>query len=331
LPKVFKAAGDESAQTMKSVERHKLETNVLAHGLEVYIERYRSYLPTVIYGILALIAVIFIWSYISNSSAASKSEAWDSYNFAVGSQPMNVEQLRQAAEEFPGTAMQQMADLTWADSQVFMASNQYISNRNAANSALQNANSAYQRVLQTADNDRIKSRAQLGLARVYEMQGELDKAKTQYEQVVGPYAKYAKEQAERLATAESKDTYAWLKTAQAPRPVAPTGPGTPGQRPEFSPGDLTLPNTGATSTTEPGDSKSASETFDALLKDMQKDLKPGEGATDAKKAGQPPASDPNTPPPTGAAPATETKPGESPASTNAEKNTPPAKNPAESK
>ena len=121
---------------MKSVERHKLETNVLAHGLEVWIDRYRPYIATVAYAVLGLIAVVFIWSYISGSSAAEKSEAWDSYNFAVGSQPMNLEMLRQAAEAYPGTEMQQLADVTWADGQLFTASNTYIANRPGANEAL---------------------------------------------------------------------------------------------------------------------------------------------------------------------------------------------------
>jgi hypothetical protein len=295
---------------MKSVERHKLETNVLAHGLEVYIERYKPYVAKIAAGALAFVAILFIWSYVSGSSSAQKNSAWDAYNDAVGSQPMNLEQLRRAAEENPGTKMQQMADVTWADGQVMMASNSYIYNRAAANKYLGDAAGRYQGVLQTTDDPRLIGRARLGLARISEMQGDLDKAREQYEQVTGAYAKYAKDQIERLAKPDAKETYAWLQTAQPPKPVAPLGPGVPGQRPEFSPGEIALPTGAQTSTGEPTDQKSASEAFDQLLKEMQKESKDGEKADDRYKTEQPPAEgkangDAATSAPPAAAPADE--------------------------
>lgn len=274
---------------MKSVERHKLETNALAHGLEVYIERYRPYISKVAAGIAAAIALLFLWSFMSNSSASRRNEAWDSFNEAVISAPVNMDQLRQTAQEFPNTKMQQMADVTWADGQVFAASNNYIYNRAAANEALNKATSAYQGVLKSSDDPQLVARAHLGLARVYEMQAELEKARAEYQQVTGAYANYAKAQAERLAKPEAKETYDWLASAKPPRPVAPLGPGTPGQTPEFTEGDLALPPVGATTT--PGDAKSATETFDALLKEMSKDSPPD----NRYKADELPAADEQPP------------------------------------
>ncbi len=166
----------------------------------------------------------------------------------------------------------------------------YIMNRAAAKEALNKAAGAYQSVIQTSDDERLTDRARLGLARVYEMQGDLDKAKAQYGQVTGSYAVYAKAQAERLSKPETKDTYAWLETAQPPLPKAPMGPGTPGQKPEFSPGEIALPNGGTTEATPGGEQKNASETFDNLLKDMQKDSKSTETG-DRYKNDQAPAGD----------------------------------------
>ena len=37
---------------MKSAHRHELETNVLAHRLESYVERFRPYLSKVAFGAL---------------------------------------------------------------------------------------------------------------------------------------------------------------------------------------------------------------------------------------------------------------------------------------
>ncbi len=271
--------------------RHELETNALAQGLEGYVDRAKPYIGKVAFGILALVVILFAWSYVSSSSSARRGEAWDAYNLAVGSGTSpNLDVLRRAAEENPGTNMQRMADATWADGQVYQASRYYIMNRAAAKEALNKAAGAYQSVIQTSDDERLTDRARLGLARVYEMQGDLDKAKAQYGQVTGSYAVYAKAQAERLSKPETKDTYAWLETAQPPLPKAPMGPGTPGQKPEFSPGEIALPNGGTTEATPGSKQKNASETFDNLLKDMQKDSKSTETG-DRYKNDQAPAGD----------------------------------------
>src|SRR5438067_1932886 len=100
---------------MKSAHRHELETNVLAHRLEVYIMRYRPYAARIIGVLIAIVAVVLIWSYISGTSAARRSEAWDTFNQAVGSMPApNLDEIHRTAQEYPGTKMQQMADVTWA-------------------------------------------------------------------------------------------------------------------------------------------------------------------------------------------------------------------------
>jgi hypothetical protein len=144
-----------------------------------------------------------------------------------------------------------------------MAARDFIHNRQAALESLQRAASAYQRILQTTDNERLVNRAHLGLARIHEMQNELEKSREEYLKVTGGYARYAREQAERLETPEAKETYAWLATAQAPRPRVPVGPGLPGQQPDFSTDDFPLP--GETKDTDAADGASA-ESFDDVLK-----------------------------------------------------------------
>lgn len=273
---------------MKSEHRHELGTNVLAHGLEAYIERYRPYFAKIMGTILAVIALLFLWSYVSGSSDARSSGAWDVFNLAIGSVPPNLEVLRQTAQENENTPMQRLADVTWADGQVFVAAQMYVMNHKAASEALNKAASAYQAVIQSSDDPQITGRARLGLGRVYEMQNDLEKARQQYEQVTGAYAKYAKAQAERLAKPEAKDAYAWLATAQAPMNHPPVGPGTPGKSPEFTPGEIALPK--ATDAAAPGGKQgttpSAAESFENMLKDMQKETKAGDQSKGGAPAGE---------------------------------------------
>lgn len=277
---------------MKSEHRHELETNVLAQRLDAVIHRIQPYLSTIAGVVAALIVVMFAWSYISGSSAARRSQAWDDFNLAVAEVVPDANQLREVAQEHPGTAMQRMADATWADSQVWLAARDYIYNRAAAVEALSKATSAYQGIIQSSDDARLRNRAQLGLARVYELQGKLEEARQEYLKVGGGYQQYAKLQAERLTQPESKAMYAWLESARPPLPQSSLG-GTPsGQRPAFSEGDLGLPGeNGARGVT--GGQSAPDASIDDLLKGLELDLNPPDPKNDryAPTAGEAPAAD----------------------------------------
>jgi predicted negative regulator of RcsB-dependent stress response len=289
---------------MKSAHRHQLETNALAHRLEVYIDRLRPYGSQIAGVLVAIAVVLLIWTYVSNSSASKRSGAWDTFNQNVSATYPNIDEIHRTAQEYQGTMMQQMADVTWADAQVMLASRAYFANRKAANDAMDRALSAYQGVLQSTKDERLTNRARLGLARIYEMQNHLDKARAQYREVTGAYADYAKREAERLEKPEAQETYTWLATAQPPRPQVPMGPGVPGQRPDFSPGDIGLPGMpgpGASRATGPGSGSTgapggASDAFDALFNGpLQPKLKDKE-TDDRYGPGQTPPADGNTKP-----------------------------------
>jgi tetratricopeptide (TPR) repeat protein len=274
---------------MKSAHRHELETNVLAQKLELYIERWKPYGSWIMGALIAVILAILIASYLAGTSSARRSEAWDAFNQAVTSTPPRIDDLHRAASENPGTPMQQMADITWADSQVFVAARGYLANRAKSLEMLGKAESTYESVLRSTSDADLKERAHLGLARIYEMQNKLDKAKEEYGKVTGAFAAYAKVQAERLAKPETEEAYAWLATAQLPLPKAPAGPGIPGQRPEFSPGEMNLPAASGPAAAPPKaeDTKAANDAFDALLKSLKDDAKKSETA-DRYKEGEAP-------------------------------------------
>jgi predicted negative regulator of RcsB-dependent stress response len=279
---------------MKSEHRHQLETNWLAKRLDVAIERFRPYASTIAGVVLALVVIMFLWSYIAGSSSARQSEAWDVFNLAVAEPMPDIEQLRQVAQEHPGTTMQQLADVTWADSEVLKASHNYIYNRSAAMEALAKATSAYQGVIHSSQDERLRNRAQLGLARVYELQGKLDEAREAYLKVAGGYGRYAKLQAERLAKPEAKEIYAWLENARPPLPRAPMGPGTPGQRPLFSEGELALPGgVVPPGSTAPDGSPAQGQSIDDLLRGLELDFgtPPPEGADRYAPDATPPATE----------------------------------------
>ncbi len=294
---------------MKSAHRHELETNALAHRLELYIERYRPYMGQIIGVLLAIAALILIGSYLVGASSTRNSGTWDTFNQAIMASPPNLDELHRAAQEYAGTPMQQIADLTWADAQVYIATRTYLADRPKALEILTAATSAYESILQSSKDQQLVSRARLGLARIYELQNKLDKAREEYGKVAGAMAPYAKAQVERLNKPEAQDTYAWLANAKLPLPKAPAGPGVPGQRPEFSPGEINLPTAGPAAAPKPEDTKAANEEFDRFLKSLKDEAQ--KDAPDRYKDGEKPA-DEAAPPAKDAPPAdaekTETKP-----------------------
>jgi len=301
---------------MKSAHRHELQTNALAQQLDVAIDRTRPYISTILGVIVALALGALAWSYFSNASEATHSDAWNQFNLAVGAAPPNLDALHQSAQEYPGTKMQELADITWADGQVYLASESYLYNKRASRDALDRAASAYQSIVQTSDDKRLVNRALLGLARTYELRGDLPKAEETYLKVGGGYADFAKDQAERLKKPESKEVYAWLEKAEPPRTAAPVGPGVPGARPEFSAGDLSLPEGGAEQAV-PTAPASGSE-FDELIKGLGTlpSSTPGtEQATPPASTETNPLTNPITPTDPATTPSTETTPSETPTGT----------------
>jgi hypothetical protein len=254
---------------MKSEHRHELETNALAVRVSDFLDRVQPYNSLIVGGLLALAVLFFAYSYFSSETVARQSAAWNSYNSAVEGMLPDLTTLRQSAEEYPDSPMQQWADITWADGQVWMASRAFIQNRSAALEALSRAEGTYQSLLKESNDVQMQGRAHFGLGRAHEIRGDVDKAKTEYLATKGAFAKLAEQRAKQLEEPEAKEVYAWLATAEAPR-RAPTGGGIPGNRPGFAPGDLDLPTAGTT-TTDPGAAMTVEDLFKGIGETGDKD------------------------------------------------------------
>lgn len=248
---------------MKSEHRHELETNWLAHHTAIWLDKIQPYYSLIAGGVLTVAIVMLAYSYFGGESAARQDAAWNQYNLAVEGYIPNLDRLHESADEFPDSPMQQFADITWADGQLAIASQYFVQNRVAANEALNRASGEYQSLLQASEDERIKDRAHFGLGRVYELQNELDKALAEYRLVKGGFSVLAEERIKQLEKQDTKDAYAWLATAEGPRRTAPLGPGTPGQRPGFSPGEIALP-----SATSGGEDTGAKISIDDLFQGL---------------------------------------------------------------
>ncbi len=253
---------------MDSEHRHELEENELAGWLTEKVEWVQSNLPLIVASLIALIAAVAGWAAYANNAEAKRADSWRTFTLAVEGVRPSLEALQQAADENPGTEVEQWARVTWADGRLWQGANVYLRDRTQAEEALAEAEATYKTLL-SAKNPEIADRATYGLARILEMRGDLEAAREQYSRVGGPFAEIAAARAEALGSDRVKASYAWITQTTA----APSGP-TTGERPDLTPDDIALP--GASDETADPDA-----TLDALLEDIAADVEkePSEEAT----------------------------------------------------
>ncbi|WP_425399685.1 hypothetical protein [Aeoliella sp.] len=234
---------------MKSEERHELETNSLAKLLTTAGEKLGPYSSYIVYGVLGVAALWAIISLTTNSVRSKKDQQWDSYTIATLPGKYDALALRTAADEHSGEAVGELADMAWADGQLAEGCRSYFSNKQQAIEALDAAATTYKQLIDSASDDVLKSRAQLGLAKALEAKGEIAEAIDAYNKVTGTFSEIADARVTELEAVDAASYGDWLARAQgASMPSFGRG-GMPG----FSPDSLNLPGSDADSTRRQGE------------------------------------------------------------------------------
>ncbi|TWT76894.1 hypothetical protein Pla123a_23180 [Posidoniimonas polymericola] len=249
---------------MDSQHRHELAENELAHWLEDFIENVKPYASLILIGVIGAIALFTAWGYYQKSNKASRAADWSLYTMTALEGVPRMSTLETAALELDDAgAPANFASITWAEGKLYEASESVLTDRDNALKATDNARQKFERLLQAKGvSQEIRDRAQFGLARSYELDSDYDKAIEAYKATKGVFAELAAERAEELAKDSLKEDLQWLAAAKAPQFSMPSGPGAPGQQPDFSPDDLDL---GAAGQAEP----ESDITLDDLLESYQ--------------------------------------------------------------
>jgi hypothetical protein len=225
---------------MKSEHRHDLETNWLAHHIAGWIEQLKPHSTKLLILAAIVASLLLVVSISSSVNALKNKDAWEAYALALNTTDPEFMQLQRVAEEYPGTTMQEWAYATWADRHLLIASSRYLVDRDAAKDRLRSVQGIYESIIHAGD-PQVRARAHLGLARIYEMLDQLDKARSEYTLVEGDLAPLARERSSQLESSEVQQACQWLATAELPRPaplndsgLPGTSPGQPGSRPPFA-------------------------------------------------------------------------------------------------
>ena len=264
---------------MKSERRHDLESNELARRLETWVDAVTTNWQPLAIGAAIIAVGAIIWTGIDRSSVARDEAAWNAYRVAVEGPNTDFDALRRAAEQHAGSSMSQFANAMWADGQVLQGSFSILRDRDVANEALSGAVSVYQSLVQSSSDEALRQRALLGLARIYEIRSELDRAREYYGQVTGAFREFAEARLAILDEQPTKESIDWLATAKPPVLTPPVGPGTPGATPEFSvdPLDLSTPSEGGNEDRSLGE---ILDLYDSTSSDRYGESADGAGAAD---------------------------------------------------
>lgn len=225
---------------MDSQHRHELAENELAHWLEDFIENVKPYATLILIGVIGAVALFVAWGYYSDSSKASRAADWSLYTMTALEGVPRMSTLETAALELDDAgAPANFASITWAEGKLYEASESVLTDREKAAAAADDARQKFERLLKANGvSQEIRNRAQFGLARSYEIDGDYEKAIAAYKETKGVFAELASQRAEELGKKSLQDDLAWLASAKAPAFSLPSGFGAAGEQPEFSPDDL---------------------------------------------------------------------------------------------
>ncbi len=220
---------------MKTERRHELGENTLARELNTWGDRMRPYTSAILAIVAALLGVYIVASLWNSYRATRDRAAWDDYQLAVFQDDYEHKSLQRLAvsEDHEGTDMQEWAMIGWADRQLRRAAELYFVNRDEANDRVTDVIGIYEGLADNSSHPEIRNRAQLGLARAYEIKNDLKQARVHYERVEGALSTVAQQRSQQLESKQVEESANWLATVELPKPSTPTGPGTPGSRPGF--------------------------------------------------------------------------------------------------
>ncbi|MGD9719603.1 MAG: tol-pal system YbgF family protein [Pirellulales bacterium] len=224
---------------MKTSRRHELQHNELADSLAHWIEKIRPYSRAALALVVAVVAAIFAWGYLAAQSSRKSAEGWSAIFNALGS-PNAADELADVAARYSGTQVGNWARISLADVHLDSGTNRLLTDKGVGRDQLRQASTEYRAILLDAREPMLLQRATFGLARAHEALGtpnDLDDARKEYRELVSkwpdsPYAQDAKQRADDLDRASTKEFYDWLARYEPPRSMT-NEPGTPGAKPDF--------------------------------------------------------------------------------------------------
>jgi hypothetical protein len=299
---------------MKSDRRHELQTNELANWIGRQYERHQGQLPTILWGALAVVAVIVVIGVWGSRSSTSVASAWEEF-YQIGNldQKVRPKRLKELAEKFPNTEIALWARLDLADQLCYDGHAKLDIDRAIAATQLNEAQQLYALILKSPKAiPEMKRRAALAEAKCWELLGDREQAIESYRAVAKQFAtsypelsQDAASRASELEQPEAADFYKWLAEYEPPasRPL-----NLPGLGSLFPPAGDTLEKGRGSDDSVPGKEPAKPDAADSEEKEsseekpkteLESPVSPSDSKSDDKPATgeKAPDGDPATPKP----------------------------------
>ncbi len=215
---------------MKTERRHELQHNELSDHMGVLLERIRPYSATIAFSIILIVAALLLYSFWQGQQQTQNAEAWEAYFAATQSIVPDLEKLEQVSTQFPREDVGLWARIMLADHQLGEGTEDLFRDRAKARPNLAKAVENYEHVHSNTRDDALRERADIGLARAYEAQGDLEKARQRYQVLLqnspnGPFGMLARERLDDLEKEPAKEFYDWF-AKEEPKPATSGAPAT---------------------------------------------------------------------------------------------------------
>jgi tetratricopeptide (TPR) repeat protein len=189
-----------------------------------------------------------LYSFWTNQQRTQASEAWEAFFAATRSFLPETEKLEQIATQFPSEDVGLWSRIVLGDHYLADGAEGLFNDRPRARASLEKAVENYQYVLDHTRQDDLRERAEFGLARAFEAQGELDKARQRYQVLIqnapnGPFSILARSRLDDLDRERTKEFYDWFAKHE-PKSSTPGAPAT-GEQPPFDFDSLPTPSSGS--------------------------------------------------------------------------------------
>jgi tetratricopeptide (TPR) repeat protein len=237
---------------MKTQHRHELQQNQLADWLESSIEKLKPYASALVGVLVAVAIIIGVYMYVGAVERRNVTAAADQFISAIDGGGSSKE-LEAIVEDFHGTQAATLAQLKLADMQLRNGTNLLYSNKPLARESLANAARLFAAVDQSTHDPMLRAWSLFGAGRAHESLGDLDKARTDYQNLVKDYpdsglVESARIHLSQLSQPATKEFYDWFAKQDPRPPAADKEPGIPGVKPSFdfseplSPDGVKLPS-----------------------------------------------------------------------------------------
>ncbi|MDG2224295.1 MAG: tetratricopeptide repeat protein, partial [Rubripirellula sp.] len=222
---------------MKTERRHELQQNDLAVYLNKIDKSIEPHKRSIVFAVAALFLALIAYGLYSSQQTGNRSSA--TLELMNGAGKRDAEALAGVNEDYPNTIAGQWAKLYQGQQYLSDGMQSLYQDREEAKGLFADAQSAFNKVLETGKDRLLVSRANLGIAQANEALGNLKDAITAYEAVAK-----AKESEAMIALANSR--IETLKNPETEKFMAWFSDQ------DFSPADPSLPPTLPSGTSIPG-------------------------------------------------------------------------------